>query len=283
MEQITKEDLQKLIWPKRDSHKGENGQLTIIGGSSLFHGAPLLALKTASRLVDMVFFTSPESSMEDVVKIKAGLSSFIWVDFKNIEEYIEKSDAVLIGPGMMREEKTRTITHDLLKKYPHKRWIIDAGALQMIEAEWLKWLKGNILITPHQGEFERLFKKELDSRFRGNDNGVVQEMAKKYNCVILLKGETDMVRKPCDSAQAEICKQISGGNAGLTKGGTGDVLAGLVAGLACKNDLFLSACAASYINKKAGEELFKKRGFMYNADDLAEEIPLVFLRELCED
>ena len=61
----------------------------------------------------------------------------------------------------------------------------------------------------------------------------------------------------------------------MTKGGTGDVLAGLVAALYCKNDAFLSACAGSYINKKAGESLQKKVGIYFNATDLAAEIPRV--------
>ena len=60
----------------------------------------------------------------------------------------------------------------------------------------------------------------------------------------------------------------------MTKGGTGDVLAGLVASLYCKNnDPFLVATCASYINKKAGESLFKKVGYYFNASDLADEIP----------
>jgi NAD(P)H-hydrate repair Nnr-like enzyme with NAD(P)H-hydrate dehydratase domain len=61
----------------------------------------------------------------------------------------------------------------------------------------------------------------------------------------------------------------------MTKGGTGDVLAGLVAALACKNELYLAATAGSYFNKKAGEALFEKVGYNFNASDLADEIPVV--------
>jgi NAD(P)H-hydrate epimerase len=66
----------------------------------------------------------------------------------------------------------------------------------------------------------------------------------------------------------------------MTKGGTGDILAGLVAALACKNDLYLSASVGSYINKRAGEELFKKVGYYFNASDLASEIPQIMQRIL---
>jgi len=74
--------------------------------------------------------------------------------------------------------------------------------------------------------------------------------------------------------------RISGGNSGMTKGGTGDVLAGLVAALSCNNDLFLAASAASYFNKKAGEALFEKVGYYFNASDLAQEIPVVMKKLL---
>lgn len=61
----------------------------------------------------------------------------------------------------------------------------------------------------------------------------------------------------------------------MTKGGTGDVLAGLIAALYCKNDAFLAAAAGSYINKKAGDSLFKKVGYYFNASDLVDKIPRV--------
>jgi len=59
----------------------------------------------------------------------------------------------------------------------------------------------------------------------------------------------------------------------MTKGGTGDVFAGLVAGLYAQNEAFVSEVCASYINKKAGEDLYKKNGYWFNASDLAERIP----------
>lgn len=93
--------------------------------------------------------------------------------------------------------------------------------------------------------------------------------AKKYNCVVLLKGIEDII------SDGEKIELVSGGNAGMTKGGTGDVLAGLAAALYCNNDPFTSAVCASSINKKAGELMYKKAGFYYNASDLAGQIPVV--------
>ena len=95
----------------------------------------------------------------------------------------------------------------------------------------------------------------------------VREFSRKYNCLILLKGGKDEV------AFNDRQVTIEGGSAGMTKGGTGDVLAGLAAALYCKNDAWTSAVAASYINKKAGEALAGKMGYWFNATDLANQIP----------
>src|SRR3989344_7553191 len=225
MNQFDINDLKKLYMPSPSSHKGQNGKLAIIGGSHLFHGASLWALKVASRIVDMVFYSSVLENNELTQKLKGDLYDFIAVPRESVEEYIAQSDSVLIGPGLAREdgrgedeEPTRELTQRLLEKFPDRKWVIDAGSLQTMNAAWLKELNGNVIITPHQQEFIQLF-----------DSGTVEEKAKEYNSIILLKGEQDVV---CSQSE---CVEIAGGNAGMTKGGTGDVLAGLVAAVSCKN------------------------------------------------
>ncbi len=158
--------------------------------------------------------------------------------------------------------QTYCITKYLLLHYPRKKWVIDGGALQMMDPMWLRGLSGNVIVTPHKKEFNTLFGVDPT-----DENA--KEMAKKYNCIVLLKGPYDIVCSPTR------CVKVEGGNAGMTKGGTGDVLAGLVAALACKNDLFLAALAGSYINKKAGDSLFANVGYYFNASDLIDEIPHV--------
>jgi len=269
-------ELKKLYQPDHNSGGEDNGQVTIIGGSRLFHGAPLLSLKVASRIVDMTFFASPEKSVGMIAEqIKSKLCSFIWIPWNDAEAYIAKSDAVLIGPGLMRfgSEKTpedlrdqdnheegkltRQITEKFLKTFPDKKWVIDAGSLQTMEADWIP--KGAIL-TPNRKEYILLF----------GDLGV-KEASKKYDCVIVEKGPTTFVYSPDKSLE------INNGNPGLTKGGSGDVLAGLTVALYAKNEAFLSACAASYLTKAAADELFQKAGTLYNADDLADKIPAIFV------
>lgn len=314
MESFNSEILKQLYIPPLDSHKGQNGKLMVIGGSHLFHAASLWALQIASRIVDMVFYSSVPENNLIVEELKKEFRNGIIVRRDDIESYIDEADVVLIGPGMMRAEKVQSsklkvqsleeinrledegeqsywLTKYLLEKYPHKKWVIDAGALQMMDPSWLSPLEGNTIVTPHPIEFERVFGMQATAQS-------ISEMSKKYKTIIVLKGEEDIVCGPFDSgthqmvhpsAQAvrgseepsgsrrgEIrCVRISGGNSGMTKGGTGDVLAGLIGALATKNDLWLAATAGAYINKKAGESLFEKVGYYFNASDLADEIPLV--------
>jgi len=271
--------LKKLFKPDHDSKGEDNGQVTIIGGSPLFHGAPLLSLKVASRLVDMVFFATPEKSVGMVAEqLKSKLLSFIWVPWEEAENYITKSDAVLIGPGFMRfrSEKvpqgqreqgydeaaklSRDLTERFLKKFPDKRWVIDAGSLQVMEASWIP--KGAIL-TPNSKEYKILF---------GESDPF--EVAKKYDCVVVTKGANATVSSPEGSFE------IRNGNPGLTTGGSGDTLAGTAVGLLAKNDPFLAAASAIYVTKAAADELYKKVGTNFNADDLADKVPEVLRKVL---
>lgn len=250
MKLVTLTDLSELALAKIGSHKGQNGRLLIIGGSHLFHAASIWALEVASRIVDLVHYSSvPENN----ALVKQRFRNGIVVPREDIGSYIEEDDCILIGPGMTRDEETKTLTDRLLKMYPKKQWVIDAGALQMMD---LSLIPNHAIVTPHHGEYARAFGEED-----------VMSIAKKYQCTVLLKGEKDI------ASDGNTVREIAGGNEGMTKGGTGDVLAGLIAALACKNDPMLATIAGSFINKKAGDELYKTVGPFFNASDLAGQIP----------
>jgi hydroxyethylthiazole kinase-like uncharacterized protein yjeF len=266
MNEFNIDDLKKLYIPASASHKGQNGKLLIVSGSILFHAASLWALQVASRIVDMVFYSSVPENNALVEKEKAEFRNGIIVPRNKIQDYIEDADCVLIGPGLPRgdgaeegDDDTKELTEKLFKIYPNKKWVVDGGSLQVINPDSLP---KTAIITPHHQEFQTLFKLEPTV-----ENS--QKMAQQFNITVLLKGETDYV------SNNEETVQVSGGNAGMTKGGTGDVLAGLVAALYCKNEAFLSATAGSFINKKSGEALSQKMGIYFNATDLANEIPVV--------
>lgn len=264
---------------KEIDNKYSAGQVTVVGGSRLFHGAAILALKAASRMVSMTYFASPEEDKNFVDLIKSKLGSYVWVPRDDIDSYVLKSDAVLIGPGLMRSHikeqdfvcdeegmKTRNLTLSLFEKFPDKKWIVDGGSLQVISIHELP--KGAI-ITPNHKEFEMLFKerleKDIDIRCEQ-----VRRVAEENNLVILTKDEVSV------ASDGKNVYKIAGGNEGLVKGGVGDVIAGVTLGFLAKNDGLFSISAASYLVKKAAERLAEKVDFMFNSDDLVNEVPSVY-------
>ncbi len=276
-QQIIEQSFRDLKIAEKDSHKGQNGKLLIIGGSQLFHAASKWSLDIASKIVDMVFYSSVPSNnclismwqkgeldQQLNQEAKKNFWQGIVISRNQIKNYIEEADCVLLGPGMERGAYTARLSNRLLKKYPEKKWVIDAGALQMLNPNLLN---ANCVITPHQRELEVLRKK--DPRFSPENYQALP--------ICLLKGPEDQIFFGQDFKQLALPKSIllKGGNAGMTKGGTGDVLAGLLAALYCKNSAVVSTVIASYINKKTGDYLFDSVGPHFNASDLVNNIPKI--------
>lgn len=294
--------LKSLKLPAISSHKGDNGKLTIIGGSQLFHGASLFALKTASRIVDMVYYSSIKPNQELTTYLKKRLYSFINIPSGKEADYIAESDAILIGPGMVRGTKKYTGTKEtgnktkqkvlsLIKKFPNKKWVLDAGALQVIKPEILYDLH-HCIITPHPKEFYQLFGHKLTNLNLQEKSNLITQTARDFTLTIILKGRIDIIASNAGDQTFGRLPQTKNknhkvsvilnktGNPGMTKGGTGDVLAGLVSALFCTHDSFTSASIAAYINGLAGDQLWKRRGPFFNADDLADQVPLTLWNEL---
>ncbi len=283
--------------PKPNSHKGQNGKVLIIGGSSFFHASSIWAAEMASHLVDMVHYASTRQNEDILIALKKRFRNGIVVKQKDMPLYIEEDDAILIGPGMMRNRDKRLkmkderisfneilklqdegqftyyLTKYVLEKYPNKKIVIDAGSLQMMEKYWLLGLKNAPILTPHQKEFETLFGQKVIDLPLEKKGEIVKQYAKKYKSIILLKAITDIV------SDGKEIYYIEGGNAGLTKGGTGDILAALAVGFAARIDTLNGAILASLVLKKAADDLLPRDGYWYNTDTLIDTVPQV-LRQL---
>lgn len=263
--------LKKLTLPQPNSHKGQNSKVLVIGGSSLFHSASLWAAEVASHFCDMVHYSSTEENQKQ-------FHNGIIVPQKNLMEYVKEDDAILVGSGMMREgpeaKYTFDLTKSLIENFTEKQFVFDAGALQVMDPSWLLKLKTPAVVTPHQKEFETLFKQSISDLPIEEKIQLVQSMAKKYKVIILLKAIKDIIS---DGQETYI---VEGGNAGLTKGGTGDVLAGLTTAISAKNPATFSAVAASILLKKTGERLFDSKGYWYNVGNIIETIPEVLTRSV---
>lgn len=282
--------------PKENYHKGQNGKVLIIGGSSLFHAASLWAAEVASHFVDIVHYCSNKENQKIFLNLKTKFRNGIIVSKKDLSDYIKEDDAILVGPGMIRKDKlniknqiskihlknqkdlidikdeglyTYFLPKFLIENFSQKKFVFDAGALQMMEKEWLLKLKTPAILTPHQKEFERLFGEKIFDLDFEKKVKIVKKYAKKYKIIILLKAIKDIV------SDGEKTYVVEGGNQGLTKGGSGDVLAGLVVSFYAKNKPLESAVFASILLKKTADVLFLEKGYWYNINNLIEAVPLV--------
>ncbi len=262
----------KFVLPQPNSHKGQNGKVLIIGGSSLFHAASIWAAEVVSHFVDIVHYSSTKENNEIVLSLKKKFINGIVVPHNELDHYVKEDNAILLGPGMVRGESdeakyTYSLTKRLIKEYPEKKFVFDAGSLQMMDPKWLLTLKISPIITPHQIEFEQLFEMNLHDLPIEKKAEHVKETAKKYNCIIFLKAISDII------SNGEKVYIVEGGNAGLTKGGTGDILGGLCVSFFTKEKALESALYASILLKRTADVLFKIKGYWYNIDNIIEEIP----------
>lgn len=264
-----------------DSHKGQNGRVLIVGGSDMFHGAPILsALGALHSGADLVFLYVPEDNF-DVTR--AYSPDFIVKKYegdylspsavKQILDFSKKCGALVIGPGLGERAETKDAVVQIIKKIKVPA-VIDADAIDAVAGHPNILKKINAVITPHTREFKTLTKKGLPKGQKSRTKVVVTE-ARRLSSVILLKSPADII------ASTDSVKVNATGNAGMTVGGTGDVLSGMVAGFISQGiSPFDSACCAAFINGSAGDELFRWKGHAYTAADVAAEIPNTIKRVL---
>lgn len=251
------------------SHKGENGIVAVIGGSAGIHGAPILAALAAEASgVDLVFVALPNAHVQ--LARAAALNfqvrgwkgdAFSKADVKPLLEWLATMDACVIGPGMDRSMESIEALYELVASCPCPM-VLDASALQPWTLEAAKGHRA--ILTPHLGELERM-------GIAPND---IATEAQKHEAVIHLKGAIDRIATSDGTA-----KDVVGGNQGLTVGGTGDVLAGLTAGLLAQRvPMDEASILATSVVKKAGDALMEDNGYAYRAVDVIRMIPRI-LRE----
>ena len=272
--------IKKLMERKKASHKGENGSALIIGGSEEYAGAVALAGLASLRAgCDSVTIAAPEKVAwsincytPDLITHKIPGSNFNIKNAKEMIKYSDIFDAVCIGNGITR--KADKFCQYFIKKY-EKLKVVDADALKSMSFKDFQ----NSIITPHYAELEIMLTnsgkefllpklkeaniKEKAEILQGNLRYFLHN-----NNVLLLKGPTDIIISRNRIAYNKT------GNQGMTKAGTGDVLAGLAIGFLSKTkELFKSAVAAAYINGLVSDQLLKqKQGYVFIASDILEDL-----------
>jgi hydroxyethylthiazole kinase-like uncharacterized protein yjeF len=253
-----------------DGHKGDNGRVLIIGGGA-YSGAPALAAMAALRSgADIVTVAAPKS----VAKIVSCFSPNLIVrtlkekrldkkDIPHVKELIQNHDVVVIGMGLGRDESTVETVRELLPLC--SKAVVDADGLFSLELP-LKNYGCDMVITPHAGELKMLTKEDIPMD-RDKRIDILNRFSRDNGGVTLLKGHEDII------SSDEIIRVNQTGNPGMTVGGTGDVLAGIVGAFFTKHSGIESAAAAAYICGRAGDIAYDELGYGLLATDVIDRIP----------
>ena len=271
-----KKDILKGIFKQRRpwSKKYDFGHLLVIGGSRLYSGSPALnALAALKTGVDVVTIAAPERAANIIATFSPDMITYPlngdYLKKKHVKELIgltEGKTAVVIGGGLCRTEKILNAIIDYLE------WltipcVIDADAIYAVAKKPSIVDNKPFVITPHSHEFYVLSDVRLSSALSKRVSSA-RMLASKLKTTILLKGHVDVIT---DGKRVAL---NTTGNPFMTKGGTGDTLAGVCGALLARGiDEFISACAAAYINGKAGDIVARRKGESLTADDVVYAIP----------
>jgi len=272
-------DVALVIRPRpSESHKGNFGRLLVIGGSETFSGAPTLVAQAALRTgVYLAYVAAPEktayaiSSMTpDLITIKLEGKHLNNSNLKTLQTYIDSCNATVLGPGLGLHPETKEAVEAIVEAVEDsgKPLLLDADGLKVF-AEFKKKLDLPLVLTPHAGEYAILTGKKVPGGLT-EKLMEVEKTAARLNATVLLKGAVDVV------SDGKRVKLNFTGNPGMTVGGTGDVLSGIVGALLAQNvESFESAVAGAFVNGAAGDFVFEEKGAHMVASDLLQWIPKV--------
>ncbi len=248
----------RLLPPRpSDGHKGTFGHVLVIGGSAQYRGAPVLAGRAALRVgaglatiaypAEVAIAASPE-----LIHLPLEESSEPLRAAANTGTY----RAIVIGPGLGQSDRAVSILDDALGSESLRHaapWVIDADALNILARRdrWWDLLPEGRVLTPHPGEMARLLGRPLPA----DRIGVARDAAEAWRCCLVLKGANTIVACPGRVAISLVANPL------LATGGTGDVLAGAIAGLLAQGLRTPEAMAlAVYMHARAGQILAERYG-----------------------
>ncbi|MDV0446624.1 ATP-dependent (S)-NAD(P)H-hydrate dehydratase [Methanosarcinaceae archaeon Ag5] len=283
-------DLGNLYSRNAKSHKGDSGKVLIIGGGP-YTGAPALSGMAALRTgADIVTVAVPAAAYEAVASFSPNLivkklsgNVVCEDDVPQLTDLILAHDSVVFGPGIGTDPKTVAAIAKLLPLC--RKIVLDADALQpdtLAAVQKLTQKSKNeteVILTPHHGEFARILsflkiKPETDagavSDADADSSETISKVCSKLGATILLKGPGDLI------ANGKLFRKNATGNPGMSVGGTGDVLSGIVGGFFSKNGAFESAGCGAFVCGCAGDAAFEKFGNSLLATDVVGEIVHVF-------
>ena len=248
----------RLLQRAEESHKGDFGHLLIVAGCQTMPGAAVLATGAAVRSgCGLVTLHSTSRALQAVVSRfpSAMLSEEPGEAFSRIPVPMDRYTAIAVGPGLGRRPETEDALLMLLKAARERRvpMVLDADALNILSEvpQWQEYLPAGAVLTPHLGELRRLLPFGSDAE----RDRRVRALCAAAGCTLVMKGFHTRVFTPDGD-----CLVNTTGNPGLAKGGSGDVLTGLLGGLLARGYAAPDAAAlAVWLHGRAGDLLTEER------------------------
>ena len=260
-----------------DAHKGDAGRVLVIGGGP-YTGAPALSAQASLRAgADLAFVSVPKRIFgtiagyaEDLIVQPYGSDRLTPEQVDDLlEAATDYDDTVVLGPGLGSADETLDAVREFLSRF-EGRAVVDADALSVVpEIE----TAATLVCTPNRKELAELGGPELDAGPVRELTEEIESLAADLGHVVLAKERHDVI------SDGETTRIARSGTPGMTVGGTGDVLAGITAGLLGTHEAFDAACVASYANGRAAELLDAERGDGLLASDLLDALPRVLFDE----
>lgn len=274
-----------LPMPGSDGDKEERGHVLVLGGSREMPGAVILAATAALRagagkltiatgesVAQLVALAIPEARVLALRETAEG--GFLPEAVGALDPLADKVNAVLIGPGMKDEAATAVLVRALLPRLDGSDTsvVLDACAMGVIlhagsQAPFRFTVP--VILTPHAGEMAHLSGRRKEEIAADPDSAAL-DAARAWNALVVLKGARTVLAAP-DGAHW----QHEGGNVGLAISGSGDTLAGIIAGLAARGaSLAQASCWGVALHARAGDALAERFGVLgYLARELADAVP----------
>ncbi|MFC7515379.1 NAD(P)H-hydrate dehydratase [Herbaspirillum sp. GCM10030257] len=282
-----------LPMPSVEGDKEERGRVLVIAGSREMPGAVILAataalragagkltIATGSSIAPLVALAIPESRVIALPETSAGGIAATAVETLN--NIVPRCGSVLIGPGMQDEPATCAFILSLLPRLADTQVVLDASAMNVVrrqlqavdashhaQQKYVSSFRSPVLLTPHAGEMAHLAAVDKQAVV-DNPIEIARQSARRWNAFVALKGATTFLAAPDGRIW-----QHDGGNVGLATSGSGDTLAGIIAGLAARGAPLEQACVWGVaLHARAGERLAQRHGPIgYLAGELSSEVP----------
>jgi ADP-dependent NAD(P)H-hydrate dehydratase len=271
--------LQEWPLPQSDGDKEARGRALIVAGSEELPGAARLAGEAALRAGAGKLIVATPSRASDALAIslpEARVIGLAHASGKGLEaaavERLTKraadASAIVIGPGIDDEDTACALVRALWRTDTRARFVLDASAMGAVSGGALQH---DVIVTPHAGEMAHLTGRDKDAVL-ADPLASVRDAAQRWRVVVVLKGAVTYIAAPDGKAWRH-----EGGNIGLATSGSGDVLAGLIGGLAARGATLTQAAAWGVrVHARAGERLAQRAGTLgYLARDLLYEVPAV--------